>query len=93
MAIVHTDPVVDERHVVHHDTDSSSSANMIVMVLLIAMLVIGFLLFATRAFPFNATGNTRSNLDVNLPDVNVPVTNPPDVNVNQDNSNNPPVNY
>jgi hypothetical protein len=85
MATVHTtDPVIHESHV--HSDDTSSSANTVVLVLLIAVLAIGFLLFATRAFPFNAAG-TRSDVDVNLPDVNVPVTNPPDVNVEQNNTN------
>ena len=83
---IQTGPVVEERHIVHHD-DDASSAGMIAVLLVAAVVIIGFLLFAMRAFPFGAAGTAgTSNLDVNLPDINVPATDAPDVNVNQENN-------
>lgn len=86
MATIHTSsPVVEERHVVHSD-DDASSAGMIAVLLIAAVLIIGFLLFAMQAFPFNA-GTAGSNMDINLPDVNVPAPDVvPDVDVNQNNT-------
>jgi len=75
---VNSSPVIEERHVIHHDDDSSSS--MIAVLLIAAVLIIGFLLFAMRAFPFESAGTTR--MDINLPDVNTPAATTPDVNVN-----------
>lgn len=78
---INSSPVIGERHVIHHDDDSSSG--MIAVLLIAAVLIIGFLLFAMRAFPFEAAGtpDNTTRMDINLPDVNVPATTP-DVNVN-----------
>jgi hypothetical protein len=63
-------PVVEERHVVHHDDDTASSSAMLIVLLVAAALIVGFLLFALRAFPFNgANGATQSEIDVDLPNV------------------------
>lgn len=91
MATIHTSsPVVEERHVVH-SSDDASSAGMIAVLLIAAVLIIGFLLFAMQAFPFNAAGTAGSNMDIDLPDVNMPAPSQmvPDVDVNQTNTTNP----
>ena len=84
---IHTSPTVDERRVVHDD-DASSSVGMIAVLLIAALLIIGFLLFAMRAFPFATTGTTGSDIDVSLPPAQnfVPDVVTPDVNVNQENT-------
>lgn len=91
MATIYTDPIVHERHVVHSD-DGSSSAMMVVMVLLIGVAAVGFLLYATGVFPFRAAADTRPDvIEVNIPDFSPPVTNPP-VNADQNTTNPNPVN-
>lgn len=84
---IHTTTPVEERHVVHHDDDSS--AGMIAVLLVAAVLIIGFLLFAMQAFPFNAAGTGGANLNIDVPDVNMPAVGTPDVNVNQENNTTP----
>ncbi len=65
-------PVV-EHHV--HDTEGDSSALMIVL-LVAAVLIVGFLLFVMRAFPFSAVGSASDrDIDVNLPSVETPNVN------------------
>jgi hypothetical protein len=82
MAVVHTSPAIEERHVVHHDSDASSSG-MIAIVFIVALLLIGFFLAMSGALPFGA--NTGSDINVDLPNVTTPdVT--PDVNVNNENN-------
>lgn len=62
----HYDTPVVEHHV-SHDDDTSSSALMIVL-LVAAVLIVGFLLFVMRAFPFNAVpASDDTTIDVNLP--------------------------
>lgn len=80
--MAHTHPVVEEHHVLH--SDDASSAGLIAVLLVAAVLIIGFLLFAMRAFPFNAAGTTGSDINVDLPAVQTPDLTP-DVNVNQEN--------
>lgn len=82
MAVVHTSPAIEERHVVHHDGDASSSAT-IAIVFIVALLLIGFFLFLSGAVPFNA--NTGSDINVDLPNITTPDTTP-DVNVNNENN-------
>jgi hypothetical protein len=67
MAVTH--PVVEERHVVH--SDDTSSAGMLAVVLVAALVIIGFVLFMMRAFPFNAMApagtNDGGNINIDLP--------------------------
>lgn len=75
---INSSPVIEERHIIHHDDDTSSS--MIAVLLIAAVLIIGFLLFAMRMYPFSAapadTSNGATQMDINIP------ANTPDVNVN-----------
>lgn len=81
--MAYTHPVTEEHHVVH--SDDASSAGLIAVLLVAAVLIIGFLLFAMQAFPFNAASPSGTDIDVDLPAATMPdVT--PDVNVNQENT-------
>jgi|GEM_PF-4759092 len=85
----HYHPAVAEDHHVA-DSDASSSAMMAVL-LVAAVLIIGFLLFAMRAFPFNNAGTANRTIDITLPAAEAPATTPDSPAVNVNNTNTQPV--
>lgn len=68
-----TYPVVEERHVVHHD-DTSSSGAMAAVLIVALLVIVGFVLFAMRAFSFGADNTYDVNVDLPAVDTQVPTT-------------------
>lgn len=65
--MAHYHPTVEEHHYHSDAEDGGSSAVTMIVLLLAVLLIVGFALFAFRAFPFSATGTNRgTDIQVDL---------------------------